>query len=151
MMLDHLIPFNRAKDANNFATLSEEYQLRADFDINAYYNFVPSHPSCNRRKSDGLFPAALMLYVLDIAAKKAVAVQKSVEQHEKGLSRVESGIKLEQILESNVLTETETSFLKQLILSMKKGQRRIADACRTFAQSAKCGRNFSNRAWHAWQ
>ena len=92
MQVDHVIFKKIVEDKNKFDEVKNDFGLEEDFDINGYNNLVPTHPGCNRRKSDRIYYKRAMLTFLEDAKKHAPKVEKM--QKELGqtitLSKLES-------------------------------------------------------------
>ena len=76
MHVDHIIPESLMTDPKQLSAVLAGFGLSSDFDLNSFENWVPSHPHCNRRKSDVVFDATpLMQDFLRLARERASKAQ----------------------------------------------------------------------------
>jgi len=68
--IDHIIPENLLSKPIQFDSIKRKYELSNDFDINSYYNWVPCHSNCNKRKGGELFSKATTLFYLELTKRK---------------------------------------------------------------------------------
>jgi len=73
--IDHLIPKSLGKDE-----AIALYDLQKDFEINSYYNFVPSCFTCNNRKRDSTYTKKTILFYLEEIKKKIPKIRKLEEK-----------------------------------------------------------------------
>ncbi|MFW9881345.1 MAG: HNH endonuclease [Candidatus Thorarchaeota archaeon] len=69
--VDHPIPKSLGKEE-----AIKLYELQNDFELNSYYNLVPTCPPCNKRKKDHPFEKQHVLYYLNIIEKKISNLEK---------------------------------------------------------------------------
>ncbi len=75
---DHIIPQHYIKKPEDLHKVLKEYGLPEDFEINAYYNRVPSHSGCNKRKRSLLYEKETTHHYLNLA-KNSVEKIKEIE------------------------------------------------------------------------
>jgi len=80
MEIDHIIPDSISKDKPVFEQLLHRFELPSDFDVNSLLNLVPTHGSCNRRKSDTQFSDSSLRYYLELVDKKHSHVKEQIER-----------------------------------------------------------------------
>src|SRR5438128_8604309 len=68
--IDHIVPEYLLNDLARFEELRTEYELSRDFELNGFYNLVPTHSKCNLRKNDELFVKPTTLFYLGLTNKK---------------------------------------------------------------------------------
>ncbi len=73
--IDHLIPDSLGK--NKAIAL---YDLQEDFELNSYYNLVPSCFTCNNRKRDSTYTKKTILFYLEEIKKKIPKIKKLEEK-----------------------------------------------------------------------
>jgi len=83
---DHIIPQIHKEKPEELEKIIEEYGLREDFDIDAYYNRVPTTSGCNRKKAFSLYNKEAIHTYINLAEKKASKVKKIEEKTEKKIS-----------------------------------------------------------------
>jgi len=76
---EHIIPQTYKDKPEEMEKLIEDYGLWSDFDIDAYYNRVPSEKGCNRKKSFKLHNKVSIHFYLNTAKDKVESV-KSIEE-----------------------------------------------------------------------
>jgi hypothetical protein len=92
LQVDHIVP--EKVSAGKLAELQPV--LPSDFDINSIPNWVTCHQGCNIRKSAYVFETPTTLYYVGMAAKRAPAVQKNIDdfQIQKDNGRLLSTLKV---------------------------------------------------------
>ncbi len=80
MHIDHVVPFSLtgAKLDNALRLL----ELPADFAIDEFQNWAPSHPSCNRIKWDGVDTPPLMIYAVKRCRANADKARRLTKEFE---------------------------------------------------------------------
>ena len=80
---EHIIPQIYRNKPKELEKIIKEYELWEDFDIDAYYNRVPTDKGCNNRKSFNLHRKESIHYYLNIAegnVKKIEEIEKKLEK-----------------------------------------------------------------------
>ena len=83
MEVDHIIPQKYKSQPEKFERIKEGYELQADFDIDAYYNRVPSDKGCNVKKSDHLYPKEQTSFYLSEAKLKVPKIEEYERKYKK--------------------------------------------------------------------
>ncbi len=100
LQIDHALPESLLNNPNELEKIKVEYGLGSEFEINSYYNWVPSCIKCNRRKSNRRLSKQFIFYLLEVVSKP---------KHER-ISRIE--IRLEKIMKKEgFLTHLEATQL----------------------------------------
>jgi hypothetical protein len=113
--VDHIIPEYLLKDQTKLNWIAREYGLKTEFELNNYYNWVPSHNLCNSRKSKQVFSKARALFFLDLAERKynrAVLFENKYKQRE---NKEKILINLAIAIEKKLLSPGEISTYLQTI------------------------------------
>ncbi|MHA1150392.1 MAG: DUF4365 domain-containing protein [Promethearchaeota archaeon] len=76
---EHIIPQTYKDKPKELEEIIEEYGLCSDFDIDEYYNRVPSEKGCNRKKGSKLHTKVSIHFYLNTAKEKVESV-KSIEK-----------------------------------------------------------------------
>lgn len=71
MQIDHVIPKSLGKE-----NAIKKYGLNSDFELDSYYNLVPSCPSCNNRKRAKLYNKIQILFILNEIKSKIPKILK---------------------------------------------------------------------------
>jgi len=71
MQIDHVIPKSLGKE-----NAIKKYGLNSDFELDGYYNLVPSCPSCNNRKRAKLYNKIQILFILNEIKSKIPKILK---------------------------------------------------------------------------
>lgn len=100
LQIDHIVPENIISSKEKFENFILESGLSDAFQVNSYYNWVPSHSRCNNRKSGVMFDLKTTLYYLGLAQRKIEKVK-----------RIETSIKSK--LDSDILLTTVTLALSE--------------------------------------
>jgi len=77
--IDHIIPRSLKDKHEKFESLKKEFGLESDFEIDSYYNLVPTNSYCNKRKSNQIYNNKRLLFFLNLVEKKI----EKIEQIEK--------------------------------------------------------------------
>lgn len=79
--IDHIIPEHLLDNTEQLQSIKKQYGLGADFSINDYCNWVPSHLRCNQDKGTTIFqPAPIFLTYLGKAQRKGILARKEAER-----------------------------------------------------------------------
>lgn len=105
--IDHIIPEYLAKDKLKYEQVKIEYELNKAFDLNDFNNLVPSHSSCNQRKSNELFQKATTLYYLGLTMKSKSKIKTEIEKIKRRKNKGQIISKLQSALSSNLITRKE--------------------------------------------
>lgn len=89
--IDHIIPQSLLNKPDKLKELLKSLNLPSDFNLNSLDNFLPCHPSSNRKKSNNIFQSFHLRFYLDLASR----LKPIVENH------------LDAIRKSNVLAKAE--------------------------------------------
>jgi hypothetical protein len=105
--IDHILPESLNADPNKLIGIIKDYEIGDEFGINSYYNWVPSHHKCNRRKSDKLYSKSSALHFLLIAHGKAEKAEINFRQLKKSNSANKVLAQLRTLIENKVITIKE--------------------------------------------
>ena len=67
--IDHVLPEILLSNPDELEKIKAEYGLGSEFEINSYYNWVPSCIKCNRRKSNRRLSKQYIFNLLEVVAK----------------------------------------------------------------------------------
>lgn len=102
--VDHIVPETLLDNPIELERIQTEYGLKSDFNINSYYNWLPSHKKCNRKKGSWRFNAQNTRYYIEMAGKQ----YDKINNLEKSLSRIHDRNKvlcsLDRAIESGSLS-----------------------------------------------
>lgn len=101
--IDHLIPESIAKNKVNFNSLKIEFDLDKYFDVNAFYNLVPTHGKCNLRKNDELFAKQTILFYLGLTQKSLAKITQEIDKLKKRKNRGQLLSKVQSALATNLI------------------------------------------------
>ena len=87
--IDHVLPELLENDPKKLAVILKSFALAIDFKINDFPNWVPSHQSCNSRKSATVFSTSpVMVATLEYVSRRASQAksicEKVAENRKKG-------------------------------------------------------------------
>lgn len=85
LQIDHIIPETLLDKEDEYKALVKRLRLPNSFNINSFYNWVPSHSKCNNRKSGELFQDSAIIFYLDLARRKVATVLSLVKKINKRL------------------------------------------------------------------
>ena len=85
LQIDHIIPETLLDKEDDYKALVKRLSLPNSFNINSYYNWVPTHSKCNNRKSGELFQDSAIIFYLDLARRKVAKVLSLVKKINKRL------------------------------------------------------------------
>lgn len=74
--IDHILPESLLSKPEELKSIIKEYGLNSDFDINSYYNLIPTLSRCNLQKGSKIFKKSTALFYLEIAEQKYSEVLK---------------------------------------------------------------------------
>ncbi len=77
--LDHIIPRSRRSDQKYLLGLFDRIGLPRDFDLESPRNLVPTHGSCNRRKSDLDFEEPTLRFYLGLTQKQLPRIKREIQ------------------------------------------------------------------------
>ncbi len=90
--IDHIVPQNTSEQELN--RIKETLNLNTNFNLNSFYNLVPTHHNCNNRKSSKFFSESSLRYYLELWKDKVQNIESLFEkmlqhsQNEKLLSQI---------------------------------------------------------------
>jgi 5-methylcytosine-specific restriction endonuclease McrA len=67
--IDHILPESLLGNSDKLERTKLEYGLDSEFDINSYYNWIPSCKSCNKRKSNRPFSESSARFYIEMVAR----------------------------------------------------------------------------------
>lgn len=98
--IDHILPESLIDNPNELDTIKSDYGLDSDFSINSYYNWVPSHHTCNWRKAQIILPKETVLFYLGIVKNKIGKIKeiekRFIRDREKEDILISLGIQVEK-------------------------------------------------------
>ena len=80
---EHIIPQKYKDKPTELEKIVKEYNLWEDFNIDAYYNRIPTHSGCNLRKGFKLYRKETIHQYLNLAEGKVEKIQEIEEKIEK--------------------------------------------------------------------
>lgn len=90
--IDHIIP--QTTSEQELDVIKKKLNLSSDFNINSFYNLVPTHHNCNNRKSSKIFSDNSLRYYLELWKDKVDKIELSYNkmlqhsQNEKLLTQI---------------------------------------------------------------
>lgn len=82
--IDHALPESLLSNPDELEKIKVEYGLGSGFEINSYYNWVPSCIKCNRRKSNRRLSKQSIFNLLELVAKpkheRIARIEKKLEK-----------------------------------------------------------------------
>lgn len=115
--IDHIIPEYLAHDKEKFDQIKFEYELDKNFDLDAFYNLVPTHSKCNQRKNDSLYPKASALFYINLTLKSISRIETEIEKLKRRKDKGQIISKLQSALSANLITSLE---LKAIMMEAEK-------------------------------
>jgi hypothetical protein len=79
--IDHILPESLLENPDELERIKLEYGLSSDFDINSYYNWLPSCHKCNSTKSDRVYSKSAIFHFLEMVAKPKYEEIRRIEQN----------------------------------------------------------------------
>jgi hypothetical protein len=105
--IDHIIPEFLSNEPCELSQVLAEYDLPANFDLNALPNLIPAHRRCNLKKRDSVLAKNRASFFLDVAEKASRKVQRLTTSSSKIRTRDEAIRKLSVAIESGILTPAD--------------------------------------------
>lgn len=101
--IDHIIPRSLKDKPEKFESLKKEFGIESDFEIDSYYNLVPTNSYCNKRKSNQIFNnKKQLLFFLNLVEKKIEKIEqiekKIIKERNKSNELSRLGINIENKL-----------------------------------------------------
>lgn len=96
--IDHIIPEYLDDKPEEFKRIKREYELDDDYDLNAYYNLVPTTAGCNIKKRKQIFEKKTALFYISIAKNKIPNIKELEQKIEDQKSTTKLLFKLDVIL-----------------------------------------------------
>lgn len=135
--IDHIIPQSLIKKPEKLMDLLSSLGLPSDFNLDSLDNFLPCHPSANRKKSDILFPKSTFLFYLDIAQKKKPLVEKNLGEIRnknslaKAMNIIEQGFNNGSIDREDIQNLVKTNIInkKEATLQPNNSNKNLNDNC----------------------
>jgi 5-methylcytosine-specific restriction endonuclease McrA len=87
LQIDHILPESLLDKPHELEKIKSEYDLPSNFDINSYYNWLPSCSSCNRDKSARVFKKKAIFYYLEMAESKHKRIKRIEQKLENKMKR----------------------------------------------------------------
>jgi hypothetical protein len=109
--IDHILPESLLDNPDDLEEIKTKYGLGSEFEINSYYNWIPSCSRCNRTKSNKIYSKSGIFHLLEMVAKP---------KHEE-ISRIEQSLQ-KTMKKEGFLTRTEANqvieeYIKDLIVN----------------------------------
>jgi hypothetical protein len=106
--------------------LRRRFELPDEFEYDGFSNWVPTHPSCNRRKRDQLFDSPELLLHLMVVRSKAIQAQQISQKMQNDRKKARTFALLATDIEKSIENGTVTKegleqFLSSLPGIIKKG------------------------------
>ena len=112
--VDHVIP--ESVDTVEYTDLRTHYGLHEDFEINNFYNWVPSHLKCNQSKSNRLFAKSpAFIKVFEDLAKNAPQAAKVSERIDNNKPTAKKLSELYVWISKKTLSSEEVATLMELL------------------------------------
>jgi hypothetical protein len=105
--IDHILPESIPPD--KLSQIAGEYGLQKDFDLNSYFNWVPSHSRCNLMKAQTIFSKPRAMFFLEQAEKLHQTAIRYGEQYKQRSEREKILITLALSIEKGFLSVEEIS------------------------------------------
>jgi hypothetical protein len=117
LQIDHIIPESLENNPDEFEKIKNDLGLDKNFNLNAFYNLVPTHSKCNLRKSNDLFTKNASLFYLSIALKTEAKVKIEIEKLKRNKNKGLIISKLQCALSANIINTEE---LKDILKDAEK-------------------------------
>jgi hypothetical protein len=78
--IDHILPESLLNNTDKLEEIKTEYGLGSEFEINSYYNWIPSCSKCNRTKSNKVYSKSGGFHFLEMVAKPKYEEISRIEQ-----------------------------------------------------------------------
>ncbi len=105
--IDHILPDSIQYQPQRFEKIKEEYGLDSNFEINSYYNLVPSNTGCNRKKSNHLYNKKRTIFFLSEAERHIKKIEKIENRLEKERNKTKELNRLGINIENGFLKKKE--------------------------------------------
>jgi hypothetical protein len=109
--IDHILPESLLDNPDELERLKHEYGLASEFDINSYYNWLPSCSKCNRTKSNRVYSKSAIFHFLEMVAKPKFAEIRRIEQN------LEIKMKKEGFLTRTEATQVIEEYIKDFVVN----------------------------------
>jgi hypothetical protein len=109
--IDHFLPESLLGNSDELERTKLEYGLDSEFEINSYYNWIPSCRKCNRTKSDRVYSKPATFYFLEMVAKPKYEEIIKIEQN------LEKTMKKEGFLTRTEATQVIEEYIKDLVVN----------------------------------
>ncbi len=109
--IDHILPESLLGNSDKLERTKLEYGLDSEFDINSYYNWIPSCKSCNKRKSNRPFSESSARFYIEMVARPRYEEIRRLEQN------LEKTMKKEGFLTRTEATQVIEEYIKDLVVN----------------------------------
>jgi hypothetical protein len=109
--IDHILPESLLNNTDKLEKIKTEYGLGSVFEINSYYNWIPSCSKCNRTKSNKVYSKPGTFYFLEMVAKPKYEEISRIEQS------LQKTLKKEGYLTRSEATQVIEEYIKDLIVN----------------------------------
>jgi len=109
--IDHILPKSLLDNPDELERIKLEYGLGSEFEINSYYNGIPSCKKCNRTKSDRIYSKSATFHFLEMVAKPKYEEIRKIEQN------LEKKIKKEGFLTRTEASQVIEEYIKDLVVN----------------------------------
>jgi hypothetical protein len=79
--IDHILPESLLENPDDLERIKLEYGLSSEFDINSYYNWLPSCHKCNSTKNARVYSKSAIFHFLEMVAKPKYEEIRRIEQN----------------------------------------------------------------------
>ncbi|WP_299934560.1 HNH endonuclease signature motif containing protein [uncultured Pelagimonas sp.] len=118
--IDHVIP-ERLAGTDELPQTLEALGLDAAFNLLSYENFLPSHRSCNRRKSGHAFKASpIIQHEIERAIEKKTLVEELIEKTDKRRKKDKVFADALILIEAGEIDEKDIKLLHEAELSLRE-------------------------------
>jgi len=111
LQIDHILPESLLDNSDKLEEIKTEYGLDSEFDINNYYNWLPSCSKCNRTKSDRVYSKSGIFHFLEMVAKPKFKEIRRIENN------LEKTMKKEGFLTRTEATQVIEEYIKGLVVN----------------------------------
>lgn len=109
--IDHILPESLLGNSDELERIKLEYGLGSEFEINSYYNWIPSCKKCNRTKSDRVYSKSAIFHFLEMVAKPKYEEIRNIKQN------LEKTMKKEGFLTRTEATQVIEEYIKDLVVN----------------------------------
>jgi 5-methylcytosine-specific restriction endonuclease McrA len=113
--IDHVLPESLLHDPVRLSKILDDFGLPANFNLNSYQNWKPSHGHCNRKKLDQVFKPTPMIQLHLEDAERLAGRAKELEQAEIEARTITRSINLLRAKDRGQLSPDDIAAIRPLL------------------------------------